>query len=163
MTTATDGTSINRVPVELVAAFLVDEGWPCEQLGDKPILRTGYKGSNGQWNCYAHCRAEYDQVLFYSIAPQSAPEASRPGVAEYLTRANWGLMIGNFELDYGDGEVRYKTSAQFEQTDLTADLLRPLVYGNVVMMEKYLPGLQAVIAQSQTPVEAIQALETHGS
>ena len=29
-------------------------------------------------------------------------------VAEYITRANYGIVNGNFELDYSTGQVRYK-------------------------------------------------------
>lgn len=30
--------------------------------------------------------------------------------AEFLTRANYGLVFGNFEMDMHDGEIRYKPS-----------------------------------------------------
>ena len=142
-----------------VAAFLTQEAWPCEQVGEQMLLRTGYQGVHGQWTCYAHCRADVDQCLFYSVAPVRAPEVLRPAVAEFVTRANWGLLIGNFELDYEDGEIRYKTSLQLNGTPLTAELLHPLVYGNVVVMDKYLPALQAVVALTQTPVNDIHAVE----
>ena len=88
-----------------------------------------------------------------------APEVLRPAVVEYLTRANWGLVIGNFELDYADGEIRFKTSVQLNEGELHAGLLHPLVYGNLDTMDRYLPGLHAVIALQQTPAEAIRAVE----
>ena len=149
----------DTVPLAVVAQFLVDADWPAEQLGHQPILRTAFQGTTAAWFCYAHCRPEWGQVLFYSVAPERVPEAQRAAVAEYLTRANWGLMIGNFELDYSDGEVRYKTSLQLDATMLTDDLLRPLIFGNVVVMDKYLPGLEAVRTGQQTPWAAIQAIE----
>ena len=142
-----------------VATFLAQEGWSSEQVGEQMLLRTAFQGEHGQWTCYAHCRADVDQCLFYSVAPVRAPEVLRPAVAEFVTRANWGLLIGNFELDYADGEVRYKSSLQLNGTPLTAELLHPLIYGNVVVMDKYLPGLQAVIGLSQTPSGAILAVE----
>ncbi len=43
--------------------------------------------------------------------PVKAPEEKRLAIAEFVARANDGLRIGNFELDFGDGEVRYKRSA----------------------------------------------------
>ena len=150
----------SRVPLETFAQFLINEGWPCEQVGDQLILRTGFQGSSGQWTCFAHCRPEYSQCVFYSIAPVCAPEVLRPAVAEYLTRANWGLIIGNFELDLEDGEVRYKTSVQLEGIDLNDQLLHALVYGNVEVMDKYLPGLEAVISLTKTPISAIAAIES---
>jgi hypothetical protein len=150
---------MDLVPLQVVMDFLDAEDWPYRQVGDRAILQTAFQGENGAWLCYANCRSEFGQMLFYSIAPQRAPEAARPAVAEYLMRANWGLMIGNFEMDYHDGEVRCKTSLQLENTALTVDLLRPLVFDNVVVMDKYLPGLLAVMAGTTTPAEAIAAAE----
>ena len=34
-------------------------------------------------------------------------EIKRQDIAEYLTRANYGMVMGNFEMDYSDGEIRY--------------------------------------------------------
>ena len=147
------------VPLNVVVEFFNAEEWPIRQVGDQTILQTAFQGQNGAWLCYANCRSEFGQMLFYSIAPQRVPEATRPAVAEFLTRANWGLMIGNFELDYGDGEVRYKTSLQLENQQLTPDLLRPLVFDNVVVMDKYLPGLERVMTGQQSPQAAIDAIE----
>jgi hypothetical protein len=145
--------------LEAVAGFLTQEGWPYERTGEQMLLRSRYRGDHGEWFCIAHCRPDYGQCVFYSVAPVRAPEVLRPAVAEFLTRANLGLIIGNFELDYDDGEVRFKTSIQVDDTLLTPSLLRPLLYGNVAAMDKYLPGLEAVLALMQTPSGAIKAIE----
>jgi hypothetical protein len=87
------------------------------------------------------------------------PAAKRPLVAEFLTRANYGLVIGNFEQDWDDGEVRYKTSLDVEDCELSAMLFAHIVFANVTAMDRYLPGLVAVIAGSQTPSEAVAAVE----
>lgn len=149
----------NGVSLEFVAHFLAQEGWSVEWLGEQTLLRAAYQGNNGQWLCLAHVRPQLGQVVFYSIAPLHAPEVLRPAVAEFITRANWEMVIGNFEMDYADGEVRFKTSIQLDQTALTAELLRPLIYSNVAVMDQYLPGLQAVIGLTHTPGAAINAIE----
>jgi hypothetical protein len=148
-----------RSPLEIMAQFLQHEGWPYEQVGEQMLLRTKFAGSHGEWICYALCQPEGPHYLFYSVAPKRAPAVLRPAVAEYVTRANWGLLNGNFELDYADGEVRFRSSIQLPNTPATNDLLHPLVYGSVAMMELYLPGLEAVMALSMTPLEAINAVE----
>jgi hypothetical protein len=68
------------------------------------------------------------------------------------------MTIGNFELDYTDGEIRYKTSIDVTGDRLTAALIQRLVYINVTMMDEYLPGIQAVLA-GQTPEAALQPIE----
>jgi hypothetical protein len=144
--------------IEIVAGFLSELGWAYERSGDQ-MLVFGYQGEHGQWLCYAHCRPESEHFLFFSVAPMRVPEVLRPAAAEFLTRANWGLLIGNFELDYVDGEIRYKTSIQLNGAALTAALLHPLLFGNLDVMDRYLPGIEAVIALRQTPGAAIAAVE----
>jgi len=43
---------------------------------------------------------------------------------KFLTRANYGMMIGNFEMDFTDGEIRYKTSIDVEGDKLSSALIK---------------------------------------
>ena len=72
---------------------------------------------------------------------------------------DYGMTIGNFELDYTDGEIRYKTSIDVEGDQLTSALIKNLVYTNVRMMDEYLPGITAVIEAGVSPEEVIWAIE----
>ena len=76
-------------------------------------------------------------------------------VAELLTRVNHGMILGNFEMDYADGEVRYKTSAYLEEITPSKDLFHTLVYTNLLVMDKYLPAIMSVIYAGMTPEQAI--------
>jgi hypothetical protein len=62
-------------------------------------------------------------------------------------------------MDFDDGEIRYKTSIDVEGDLLTTDLIKQLVYANIMMMDHYLPGIQAVIDGTMSPKQAIQAIE----
>jgi len=139
--------------------FFQQDEWAFTQIEDQPILRLGFQGENGQWNCYAQAREEQSQLLFYSICPVKAPEGKRMAVAELLTRANYGMFIGNFELDFSDGEIRYKTSIDVEGSQLSPALVKPLVYANVLMMDRYLPGIMSVIYGNVSPAEAVAKAE----
>lgn len=83
----------------------------------------------------------------------------RPSIAEFIARANYGLRIGNFDLDYADGEARFKTSLDFEGEPLTYNFIKHAVYPAVQTMDNYLPGLMKVAFGAETPVEAIQEIE----
>jgi len=87
------------------------------------------------------------------------PEGKRHAVAEYTTRANYGLRIGNFEVDYSDGEVRYKGSLDFEGEKLSFSLIRNVIYPSVQTMDRYLTGLLGVMYGSKTAEEAIGEVE----
>ena len=61
---------------------------------------------------------------------------------------------------YSDGEVRYKTSIDLGGTPLTAPVIKALVYSNVALMDRYLPGIMAIMYNdSTTPAAEIQKIE----
>jgi hypothetical protein len=139
--------------------FLEEDGWHPQQLEDRYIYRMGFAGEHGQTICYAQIRDDLEQFLFYVVAPVKASEELRQAVAEFVTRANYGLRIGNFELDFSDGEIRYKSSLDFEDAALTPVLIRNAIYPAVQTMDRYLPGLMSVIYGGRLPAEAIVDIE----
>ncbi len=151
----TDGTLF-----DVVAQFFEDDDWTFVTLPDTHALRLSFRGDRGQWNCYAQAREEQQQIVFYSICPIAIPEHQRMTVAEFITRANYGMIIGNFELDFEDGEVRYKTSLDVEGGTLTSEMIRQLVYANVLTIDRYLPGLATIAEQNLNAKEAIALVES---
>lgn len=139
--------------------FLEEDGWHPQQLEDRSIYRMGFSGRNGNLICFAHVLVELEIFLFYAQAPVRVPEEARPAAAEYLTRANYGLRLGNFEMDFSDGEVRYKSSLDFEDEVLSPALIKHAIYPAVQTMDRYMPGLMAVVYGGKQPAEAIDEIE----
>jgi len=135
-----------------------ENGWPFSDVQGAPVLLSELSGVLGRWKFYAHVVEEQDLILLYSVCPFRVPEERRSEVSEFLTRANYGLTAGNFELDFADGEVRYKTALQRHVDGLDAATLKRAVRANGIAMETYLPGVGAVI----TGTAPVPALERHG-
>src|SRR3954467_14939357 len=95
---------------EAAGTFMEDDGWHPQTLDDNYVYRAYFVGHNGEVTCFAQVRVDLEQFIFYVVMPVRAPAQMRLAVAEYITRANYGLRIGNFEMDFDDGEVRYKSS-----------------------------------------------------
>lgn len=138
--------------------FDVDE-WHVTPMDDRPVLAMGFSGKNGNFQCFAQAREEQQQTVFYSVCSINAPDTRRAATAEFITRANYGLIIGNFELDYDDGEVRFKTSIDVEGDSLSENLMRHIVYANVLTMDRYLPGLMKVFYGNDEPEDVIREIE----
>jgi hypothetical protein len=139
--------------------FFTQDDWPFSKVQGEMALQIPCQGENGTWLCYARAQEEQQQFIFYSICPIAIPKPKRSKLAEFITRANYGMTIGNFELDYTDGEIRYKTSIDVEGEKLTSALIKRLVYTNVAMMDEYLPGIRAMIEEGLGAEAAIQATE----
>ena len=144
---------------DTVVKFFEDMGWSFSQIEGRPILKFNFIGRNGQWICYAHAREEHEQLIFYSICPALVPEEKKTAMMEFISRANYGLTIGNFEMSFPEGEVRFKTSIDVEGEELTPGLIRNLIQANIAIMDRYLPGIMAVIHTDISPAEAIAEVE----
>lgn len=139
---------------ELVVAYFQEQKWAFEQAAERTVLRLPFEHKGQQWVCYADVREEQRRVLFYVVAPVTVPEPRRSAMAELVARANFGLAIGNLELDFADGEVRCKTSIDVTGDRLSTPLFHQLVVTNLKVMRHYLPAVQAVLA-GLTPFDAI--------
>ena len=144
---------------QTVVNFFTQDDWSFMRIQGDSALKLLYEGKSGQWNCYAQARETQQQFLFYSICPRQIAEAKRSEIAEFITRANYGLIIGNFELDFSDGEVRYKTAIDIEDDELSQKKIKKLVYTNVAIMDTYLPGIIDIIDNNLDPEKAISQIE----
>lgn len=142
-----------------IQKFFTDDEWYYLQLGAQPILQMTYPGKNGKWTCYAQVHEEQQIFFFYSVCPIDTPEEKRLLMAELLTRANYGLKVGYFDMNFADGEVRFKTSIDVGEENLSNAILRNLVYNNLWIMDHYLPGILSLIYSDITPMEVIQKME----
>jgi hypothetical protein len=145
--------------LDRVKEFFAGDGWSFSEVEGKPILRLAFRGKNGNWNCYAQSLGDKNLFIFYSVCPINVPLEKRPSISELLTRANYGLPLGSFEMDYSDGEVRYRTSIDVADASLTPPLIKNLVYTNVGTFDRYLPGMMAVIYANGSPEDVIRQIE----
>ncbi|BAZ31244.1 hypothetical protein NIES4074_37160 [Cylindrospermum sp. NIES-4074] len=144
---------------EAMVNFFTTDDWPYSKIQGEAALQMAFSGKNGMCNCYAKAKEIEKQFVFYSICPIIAPESKLQAMAEFIARANYDMVIGNFELDFNSGEIRYKTSINVEDDKLSFTCIKYLVYTNVTMMDKYLPGIISVINSELLPASAINQIE----
>lgn len=154
-----EDTTTNQSIFAAIINFFESDEWQFVKIPETSTLRLLFQGDNGQWTCYAKAREEQQQFVFYSICPINAPENKRLPITEFITRANYGMIMGNFEFDFTTGEIRYKTSIDVEGDNLSFALIKQMVYANVMMMDEYLPGIMAVIEGEVEVKEAISLVE----
>ena len=111
------------------------------------------------WRVHVWAREDAAQLLVHSVLPFQVPADRMVDIALFTTRANFGLAIGNFELDMDNGELRYKSSIDVGGQPLTDALLRPLFVANISTTNRYLPGIQAVLAGAD-PTATVREIES---
>ena len=130
--------------------FLTDAGLHAEAVDDSIYIHTGDPA--GRWTA----RLQLAQGCFVctSSFPVNVPADRRRAVADLLARLTWGLLIGNWEMDPFDGEVRYRTSVPARSCEFTPDLARDLVYTNFGTFGGGWHTLLAVITRAATAAGA---------
>lgn len=94
-------------------------------------------------------------VLFTTHSPMNVPKEKREAVSSYLTRANYGLLVGNFEMDFYDGELNYTVAGCYEEgQSLSYEVIRRLTYVGFNMFDTYMSGVFAIIYAGKDPAEA---------
>jgi hypothetical protein len=147
-----------QVLLDAVRAFLEELEWPYNEL-EENVLVADFASGGLTWSCFAQTLEDDEQFLFYSVPDVEVPPPRRLAVAEYLTRANFGLRIGNWEMDLDSGSIQFRTSVDVEGCGLPRGMIRQLVFANLAITERYLPGVFAVMDGGDDPAAAIGRIE----
>src|SRR6266478_456585 len=108
-------------PEEKVAGFYVDFGPPHIPVSD----------------AFAAITPATERFAFYVNFGPSVPQERCDEVVRFITLANWGLSIGNFEMDYDDGHVRFKSSIDFRGVELSEAVIRNTILAAMNAIEAY--------------------------
>ena len=124
------------------------DGLVCDMAGDHTVYSFLFRVDE-----------QLDIVCCYARVGFRVPPDKRLAVCEALTRANYGLRVGNFEMDMDDGEVRYKASIDVEGGVLGETMVQNLVRASVSSFDRYYPALMRVVWAGIAPAEAIAEAE----
>lgn len=155
---------MGRLTDEFVA-FLKEDTWnyTLEEKEGHNAIFFSYSGKNGTLKTHIFLREEIEVACVYSKLEVTVPEDKRLKVGEFLSRANYGLLVGNFEIDFRDGEVRYKASADFEGTTTSSTSYRNLLHANLSTADRYYPALMKMIWSDELSAEAAIEMIEGGS
>jgi len=95
-----------------------------------------------------------ERLVTHFIFDGYVPADKRMAVAEYITRVNWGLIEGNFELNFDDGVLRYKGGLDFTSCELTELWIRNCMLDGMNWIEIFATGVTEVIIGRLNPEEA---------
>ena len=139
----------------LVEALDDLEWWHTERNGWRV---TRMQGRHCVYDVVFH-PAEPHLLLAYALVPLRVPEALRSAMAEAITRANYAMLLGNFELDFSDGELRFKVVVDLPDVALTTRLVADVLAASLASCDRYHPAFMAVMYGGVSAEEAIGAVD----
>ena len=141
--------------IATVIEFFKAQSWGYREDEARPIVYTGINGQNGQWRCFASANNDARHLVFISIFPIQARPKKRAKCAELLTRINYGLLQGCFEMDFEDGEIRFRTSFGPLDTSIPVEQIENLIFANLAIMDRYFAPIIRVLYTSERPDQAL--------
>lgn len=146
----------------IIRNFIEGQSWHYQVLrdqSDQKLYKLGFTLNNGRFDIFVDIRPEQKLVLIFTFCPIQIPQNHRIRISELITLANSGLNIGNFDLNFEDGTLRFKSSYVYSDTFQEPEA----VFGRNFFisfdtMDKFLPGVMSVIYANVIPVQAYKQL-----
>ena len=120
-------------------------------------------GSGGiriRFNIGCKLRAITESIFIYEdtliVLAQCVPrvdENQRTHAAEYLTRINYELHLGNFQLDFETGDIMYRISQSLGDDELSKDIIAKIICMPLAMFKKYEEDILAFAAHTNTNMD----------
>lgn len=126
---------------------------------EKGIIRMQFKieGKLDHVRLILDIRNTY--FISYGCIDMNVEKDQRREMAEFFTRANFGLLIGNFEMDMNDGEIRYKVSVDCDHTTLSGQMIERSLDMPLIMFQRYGNEMLKVMFGMESAEEAIKIIE----
>ena len=101
-----------------------------------------------------------DAILrVYATVGCHAPEQKRAVAAELLNRINWRLVVGNFEMDVADGEIRYRTTLDARGGELTDEMVECTIRTNLTTIDRFYPAIMTLLWNDLSAEDALALVE----
>lgn len=143
-----------------VKKVLTDVGWEPEETNQEGVLRVDFSVDKIPIvDALADVRIDYERFLYYLNFRDRAPVKQRRQVMEFITRVNYDLVVGNFELNLDNGHVRFKASVDFTNEVLTEALIQDAIQSAMNAVEAYADGVIAVMRGEKEVRQAIKDAE----
>ncbi len=143
--------------VDQLSAYLDRGTIVYDQDEERGLFRMLFEGKHGDLRVTMFIDDAMLQVFTHPA--NKIPESHRQLIAEAITRANYGLKLGNFEMDLEDGELRYQTAMPLGEDFPEDDVIDHVLYVGGAMIDRYMPAFLSIIYGNEDVKLAIRAAE----
>ena len=126
---------------------------------DDETLMIRLQGNRATYDLLLVADDELEQVGSLCIFGTRVPIDRRHAMAEMCTRANYGMRIGNFEMDFADGELRFRAGVDVEGGLLGAEMVHNLIGLSLSMNDRHHDAFMRVMFGDSDPQDALATID----
>jgi hypothetical protein len=143
--------------MDTVRSLLDGHGY-AYQLLDAHTLHVALRNTHGLYTFYFTADDSRDFLRLLGSYGPYVPVDRRQAVAEALSRINARTVIGNFELDFEDGEIRFRASVDVEEGILSEKMVGNMLAFTMNAMERFHDALMRIAFGDVDPELALVEL-----
>ena len=148
---------------QAVRNWLTKDEWLFKTDEEQGIFTFGISLSKNIRRAEVVVDVRQNDYLVYGMFPLKADEDNpqqMARMAEFMCRANFGLIAGNFELDFTDGEIRFKYYVDCQSAVPSLDQVKDSILCTIAMLDRYSEGILAILFSDMDPEQAVEQCET---
>jgi hypothetical protein len=123
---------------------LAESGWRVYSA-TAPEAMVDLLGSAAVYTCRYFAAEDSRTLVCTTRCPVLIPETARGRAMQFITRANFGMFYGSFELDLDDGILLFRTNCAVCDGALTTDMVKHMASAGAWSFDRYLPRLLEVV------------------
>lgn len=141
-----------------VVQFLQEKDWSFQQYDGGELIRIHLTGKKIVLNSHYLINDEMERLIFFTRFPVTITEDRRDEVMRLITRINWRLGVGSYEMDLDDGEVSFRSSVDLEGMSDFYPIIENLTLINLRIIDQQSDSLLRVAAAGMGADESYQLL-----
>jgi hypothetical protein len=140
--------------MSIVRSMLDNNTYRYQQPSSETLTFT-IRNEHATYNLFFAVQVTKSLVQLMSNYGSHAPAHRRVAVAEALSRINTALGLGNFELDFDDGDIRFRVACDVEDGLLSEKMASNMLSCTMYCMERFHGALMRVMFADVEPAAAL--------
>ncbi len=147
---ATDDDAADQSPTmttplhDELLRVLADSGWRVYSA-TAPEAMVDLLGSAAVYTCRYFASEELRTLVCTTRCPILIPETGRARAMQFITRVNFGMFYGSFEMDLEDGVLLFRTNCAVRDGALATEMVKHMASAGAWSFDRYLPRLLEVV------------------
>ncbi len=144
---------------DTMCEMLDDDGWKYEKDPADLSVSCTAQGEDLPIDVNFKIIPELQLVTLVSQMPFKVPENRRTELAVAISRANYGMVDGNFDFDLKNGVILFRLTSSFMGSLLSKELLSYMLYVSCGTVDKYNDKFFILCKNSMTVGEVVDFIE----
>ncbi len=123
------------------------------------LFRILINGNNASWKMGILIDERLQTIMIKSMYPFTVDDTKKHKIAELIIRINQNILLGNFDMNYEEGAIVFKTAHFCDYTEISQDTLARLFFTQFHTVDNMFRSFAEVNFGNGEP--ALLALQLH--